>query len=141
MDVRGLVTFSPENGSYQGAAQSPAASFFPLQSLFLNLCPWQEVFFPLSRRIAAWPMVSVPQPSQPRLRNDPDNVAQVLPAGARPALDGHQAITGREAQGELRQLPADTGAGCNLGEATVARPLGVDLVADNAQTASSPTVY
>src|SRR5947207_2467992 len=64
--------------------------------------------------IAAWPMVSMAQPSQPRLRNDPDNVRQVLPSRPRTTLDGYQAVTGRHAQGELRQLPADTGAECRL---------------------------
>ena len=78
-------------------------------------------------------MVSVSQPSQPRLRNDPDNVRQVLPSRPRTTLDGDQANTSRHAQGDLRQLPADAGAGGNLAEATVARALAVELVADDAQ--------
>ena len=78
-------------------------------------------------------MVSVSQPSQPSLRNDPDNVRQVLPSRPRTTLDGYQAITGRHAQGDLRQLPADTSAGRNLVKAAVACPLAVEFVADNAQ--------
>ena len=78
-------------------------------------------------------MVSMAQPSQPWLRDDPDNVRQVLSARARTALDGYQAVTGSHAQGELRELPAHTSAGCNLGKAAVACPLAVEFVADNAQ--------
>ena len=78
-------------------------------------------------------MVSVPQPGQPRLRNDPDDIGQVLPSRSRTTLDGYQAITGRHAQGDLRQLAADASAGRNLAEAAVTCPLAVEFVADNAE--------
>jgi hypothetical protein len=47
--------------------------------------------------IAAWPTVSMAQPSQPSLRNDPDDVRQVLPSRPWTTLDGYQSITGRHA--------------------------------------------
>ena len=109
-------------------------SVLPLLSLFLKSVPVAVGFFPLYRRwIIAWPMVSVSQPSQPRLRDDPDNVRQVFPSRSRTTLDGYQAITSRHAQGDLRQLAADTSAGRDLVKAAVACPFAVEFVANNAQ--------